>query len=648
MRMKFKALLLVIFLFFTYSGFGQLVYSYLELGRQELIKNNYPKAISYLNYSIQTRPDHYEAYFFRGVAKYYLDDYYGAEQDYNNAIEMFPPDKRFYIFRAMVRDKQFNIDGAFKDYNTALSIDSGYAMVYFNRSLTYLRLHDYKNSLKDANEAIKLKINEVNIYLIRGAAHSGLEEYSEAIYDFNKVLANNPFNFNAFIYRAIALMSLSSLDSAMMDLNFVIDMDSTNSLAIYYRAICKMKMEKIEEALIDLDKVISISPYNSLAYYYKGVLLNEKEEGSKEALSCFNKALSLDSDNILILYARGINKYQQKKYKEAMEDMNSLLKIYKDFADAYSLRAAIKSNLNDYEGSKADQMKALEINEKNNVKDDDQKYAEGIELMKLTDFTGDFISMSEKRKFVQFQEKDIELKPFFRITLFPEKNKEVYVYKPQNPKNYSISLLSIISSDETCSIEEMRDLLNEIDSLQEKTNSMELLIKRATINYSLSNYLQSLTTLNQLISNGYNEVVSRFTRANIMLELLELVQNNDENYQQIITSFFEEYSKQEDFITISFANVIKDYNKVIEMDPKFIYAYYNRAYAKYLTKEFNGAIDDYWKVIKQNPGLPEAYYNRGLILIFIGEKTLGCEDIRKAGELGITDSYNVLKRFCGL
>lgn len=646
MRKRYKILLTAILFTVSSIVYGQLIYSYLELGRQELIKNNYPKAISYLNYSIQTRPDHYEAYFFRGLAKYYLDDLFGAEQDYNKAIEMFPPDKRFYIFRAMVRDKQFNINGAFEDYNTALSIDSGYAMVYFNRALTYLRLHDYENSLADANNAIDLKVNEANIYLIRGAAFSGLENYEDAIFDFNKVLANNPFHSNAYIYRAIALMGLSKLDSAIADLNFVINLDSTNSLAIYYRAMCKMKKKMVDEALIDLEYVTEISPYNSLAYYYKGVLYNQKEEGSKQALYNFDEALSLDPDNILIYYARGLNKYQSKDYSGAINDMNSLLAIYPDFADAYSLRSAIKTKLNDYFGSKEDHEKALEINKKNNIKNNDQKYTEGIALMKLTDFTGDFITMSEKRKLVQFQEKDIELKPFYKLTFFPDKQKEVFVYKPDKIDYYVFQILTLNQGNESVSIQEKTILLNEIDSIQEKANLMELLIKRAIINYSLGNYLQSLTTFNQLISTNKNEIISRFTRANIMLELLEMVESNDENYQQIISSFFEEYSQQDDFVDISYNNVLKDYSEVIELDPNFYFAYYNRAYVKYLTKDFNGAIDDFWNALKQNTKFTEAYYNRGLILIFIGERTMGCEDIRKAGELGISDSYNVLKRFC--
>ena len=42
----------------------------------------------------------------------------------------------------------------------------------------------------------------------------------------------------------------------------------------------------------------------------------------------------------------------------------------------------------------------------------------------------------------------------------------------------------------------------------------------------------------------------------------------------------------------------------------------------------------------------EANYNRGLIRILLGKMEKGCEDMSLAGELGLTDSYNVIKRFC--
>ena len=57
------------------------------------------------------------------------------------------------------------------------------------------------------------------------------------------------------------------------------------------------------------------------------------------------------------------------------------------------------------------------------------------------------------------------------------------------------------------------------------------------------------------------------------------------------------------------------------------------------------AFEDYSKAIELNPSFAEAYYNRGIIQIFMKDTRKGCLDISKAGELGITEAYEVLKRY---
>ena len=50
--------------------------------------------------------------------------------------------------------------------------------------------------------------------------------------------------------------------------------------------------------------------------------------------------------------------------------------------------------------------------------------------------------------------------------------------------------------------------------------------------------------------------------------------------------------------------------------------------------------------IEKTENLAEAYYNRGLVRIYKQKTNAGCQDLSKAGELGIRDAYLVLKRFC--
>ena len=61
-------------------------------------------------------------------------------------------------------------------------------------------------------------------------------------------------------------------------------------------------------------------------------------------------------------------------------------------------------------------------------------------------------------------------------------------------------------------------------------------------------------------------------------------------------------------------------------------------------KDFRTAILDYNEAIKRDPDFAEAYFNRGLSRLYTGDTQRGIEDLSKAGELGIVNAYNIIKR----
>ena len=74
--------------------------------------------------------------------------------------------------------------------------------------------------------------------------------------------------------------------------------------------------------------------------------------------------------------------------------------------------------------------------------------------------------------------------------------------------------------------------------------------------------------------------------------------------------------------------------------------YFNSGYAKAELKKYRGAIQDYNKVIELNPNFVNAYYNRGIAKIKSGQKDDGCLDFSKAGELGSAKAYEAIKEVC--
>ena len=92
--------------------------------------------------------------------------------------------------------------------------------------------------------------------------------------------------------------------------------------------------------------------------------------------------------------------------------------------------------------------------------------------------------------------------------------------------------------------------------------------------------------------------------------------------------------------------VVTDYNKTIELDPDFAYAYYNRAYVRCIYKDYTGAVTDFGKSTRYQTDLSDGYYNRGITLIYLDDRPEACADLNKASELGINEVFNVIKRYC--
>jgi len=95
-----------------------------------------------------------------------------------------------------------------------------------------------------------------------------------------------------------------------------------------------------------------------------------------------------------------------------------------------------------------------------------------------------------------------------------------------------------------------------------------------------------------------------------------------------------------------YRGAIADFNKAIELSPKYGAAYYYRGYSKATLEDHRGAIADFTKVIELDPKDETAYLRRGLTKLLLEQKESGCMDFSKAGELGSEKAYELIRDFC--
>ena len=86
------------------------------------------------------------------------------------------------------------------------------------------------------------------------------------------------------------------------------------------------------------------------------------------------------------------------------------------------------------------------------------------------------------------------------------------------------------------------------------------------------------------------------------------------------------------------------YNIYREAGRDSIITCFEKAFQDAQAGNINDAIDGFSQVLEFNDSFVEAYYNRGLLKLLIDDPIGAIPDLSKAGELGIYQAYNIIKR----
>jgi tetratricopeptide (TPR) repeat protein len=492
-------------------------------------------------------------------------------------------------------------------------------------------------------------------------AKAYLERYEDAIADCNAAIKLNFVFTDAFIQRGLYKNELDRFDEAMKDFDQAIKLEENNPLIYFYRGAAKIKVGDTLAAMQDFNRVIELDPQNDLTYYNRAILKMEMEDYTG-AMEDLKNVLRVNPENVYTWYNLGYANMQLERYEDALDSYTRAIEIFPDFAAAYMSRAGAKQELGDYEGAKNDHDIGIGIiNAVNSGEDfgmiNERFSADSSYMKRIIEFEADFNSNNVSGGQIQYQQVFIQLRPNFNIVYLPteelnaEEHKTGYFYAPLDHFKYSGEDYSfgISGIKHTLNNERARYLNGLIDSVQYfDPFDQENYFRKGTFNAMMLNYNDAFRAFNRAIELKPDYLEAYFNRANINFELIEHQFSIEESAPQITITQGDspdpKNSKQPGIP--DFSSVLADYDRVIELDPKMSFAYYNRGNIKNRMRDFEGAIQDYTAAMTLQPNFAEAFYNRALTLIYLKNTRDACLDLSKAGELGVQDAYNVIKRYC--
>ena len=636
----------------------------MRVGRNALYYSDYVLSIKYFNQVVNAKPYLHEPYFFRGLAKFYLDDFTGSEIDCSSAIERNPFVVDYYQLRGLTRVNQGKYAEAIGDYRTALLHAPEHEGLWHNLALCYANLKEYDAAIGVLDTIVRIMPGYAPALNMRAQVHIQQEDTTAALADLEASLKINKYDSEVYATRALVYLQQERYEAAEEDLTYAIHLNPKSNYYIN-RALTRYYRQELRGAMSDYDLALDLEPNNILGRYNRGLLRAQVGDDNR-AIEDFNVVIEYEPDNTMAIFNRALLLTQTGDLAGAEADLDRVLEEYPKFLYGYQCRADVRRKQGDLLKAEEDDLVVLRAqmamlnndenedeNEDNTRKQSDKNIKKYRRLVVADDAVSEGEFSSEYRGKVQNRNVYVALQPLFALTYY---NKESEVGRIVHYHRYLENIkrtgelplpLLVTSSEQALNEEQIAFHFRDIDTQTAKfTDDSEEAIyyfARGIDFYLVQDLEAAIDDFTQGIIADGTLWMSYYARAVARHKQVEMLRADSEGREQ------QTLSSPGDFMVDTRLNdyqlILADLNKAVDLAPDFAYTYYNRGNVLSHLKDYRAAIVSYNEALALEPNLAEAYYNRGLTYIYLGENARGVADLSKAGELGIYSAYNLIKRF---
>ncbi len=617
------------------------------MGRNALYYQDYVLAIQRFNMIVSAKPWLAEPYYFRALAKYYLEDHQGAEADCDQAVERNPYMAEYFVLRAFCRINRQRYELAEADYAKALSINPEDRNSWNNMVICQMELKEYERADSALDQMIHKWPREAKEYTMKAQVAFSRGDSVSAEKWVDRALEVNSFEGPAWSMKAMMQTVRHEYAEAEASLDKAI-VQSPRSAGLYVnRALSRYHQENLRGAMSDYDAALEVDPNNYLAHFNRGLLRAHVGEDN-QAIEDFDFVLKLEPDNTIALYNRALLYDNIGNYSEAIKDISAVIQDYPEFWEGYRKRAEIKRKMGDNYGAERDEFKVLKARmavaagtyqtsgktrkkSEHNIDDYDKLVEEDTQEPENE-------YASEYRGLVQNRQTELRVEPLYVLT-YNRAPSELRLYvpyaKPLDDLNESHVLpatLFLTVNEKPVQEDSIQHIFDRISQtgtrLEQKPSDGGLLLLRALDYYHVRDFENCLADLNNLLSRDDANVLALMLRAQCRYAQLEVSRQ----------------STSASDLRLGHLMVLQDYVRASEIQPDMPFLYYNQGFMHVQLGDYNSAIEAFTHALQEDQHFPEAYFSRGVVYLLTGKKEEGLSDLSQAGEYGIYSAYNLIKK----
>lgn len=627
------------------------------MGRNALAGDDYVRAIQLFSTVIDGKPYLATPYYYRAYAKFSLEDYSGAEEDCSRSIARSPFETDVYLLRGLCRIHNNDLRGAIADYDHAIMDQPKNQAALYNRTLCYIQLKEWDTAVTHLNHLRELWPTWEKPYEILAQVFLEKGDTTGAIAWADSLLCVAPQSRTAWNLKGRYALKLEEFELADSCLSKYIAQVPRDHDALLARASARTAIFRLGDALTDYDAVIALVPNHFVAHYNRGLLRAQLGDNNR-AIEDFNFVLQAEPDNTLARYNRALLLEETGDYRKAISDYTILLAEYPNFIYGYQTRARLRRLVGDTKGANADEAELARANLDLFYKPGEAKrkyhrlrqrndhsldvYDKPIE--ENPDTIGRYVNELLGR--VQNQAAHRHLLPALRLckqSIITPDDRLILLFLPElerfnNRHDLPTRLVLTTgwknaattqktdSAQTEQSVATMGNAAAEADSLQDPQAARIW----ETVEQS---HRGAYTNAFDLAANALTAVADS-TQADldyIFLLTLQLTASSIDEVQM--------GAAQPEHLRIALAAA----DKALLSHPQATTIMYNRACILHTLEQTDSAIDQLLAILELEHKHAEAHYNIGVLYLLRGDASLAIPHLSRAGELGISWAYSLLK-----
>ena len=165
----------------------------------------------------------HEPYFYRGLAKFYLDDFVGACEDFSSAIERNPYIAQCYQLRGMCHARMDSVALAEQDFRMAIRYDMQNPNLWQNLVVLAMQAKDWEKAEQVADSLLFFSPRNSAAYLLRTQISLNKGDTLSALDMVEKAVKYDRFSADVYDARAIVEYEMGNYEAAEKDLDRAIE-----------------------------------------------------------------------------------------------------------------------------------------------------------------------------------------------------------------------------------------------------------------------------------------------------------------------------------------------------------------------------------------------------------------------------------------